>query len=92
MTAVVDRAAALGLLMNSAEELPFRCAHLGACRGGAGRCVEKEPYDQGVALRDEEAAELVEPEGSIDTGWWLCELIGCVAVDGLGARGGEVVV
>ena len=92
VAAVVDGAAALGLLVDGAEELPLGGAHLGAGGGAAGGCIEEEADDEGVALRDEEAAELVEPEGAVDAGGWLGELDGRVAVDGLGAVGREVVV
>lgn len=68
VAAVVDGAAALGLLVHGAEELPLRRAHFRTRIGAAGRRVEQEADDEGVALRDEEAAEFVEPEGSVD-GW-----------------------
>lgn len=61
VAAVVDGAAALGLLVDGAQELPLGGAHLGARRGAAGGGVEEEADDEGVALGDEEAAELVEP-------------------------------
>lgn len=59
VAAVVDGAAALGLLMNGAEELPLGGAHLGASTRAAGWRIEEETDDEGVALRDEEAAELI---------------------------------
>lgn len=92
MTAVVDGAAALGLLVNSAEKLPLGGAHFGTCVGATWRCVEEEAHDERVALRDEEAAELVEPEGTVDAWRRLGELVSGVAVDGFGSAGGEVVV
>lgn len=66
VTAVVDGAAALGLLVHSAEELPFGSAHFRARARTAWGGVEEEANDQGVALRDEEAAELIEPDGPVD--------------------------
>lgn len=65
VTAVIDSAAALGLLVDSAEELPLRRSHLWArgrtTRGG----IEEETDYQGVAFGNKEAAEFVEPEGSV---------------------------
>jgi hypothetical protein len=66
VTAVVDGAAALGLFVHSAEELPFGSAHFRARVRTAWRGVEEEANDQGVALRDEEAAELIEPDSPVD--------------------------
>lgn len=74
VAAVVDGAAALGLLMNGAEKLPLGGAHLGAGVCAAGRRVEEEADDEGVALRDEEAAELVEPDCAVNTVGGLGEL------------------
>lgn len=67
VTAIVDGTAALWLLVDGAEKLPLRCSHLGTCVGAARRCVKEEADDERVALRYEEAAELVEPQRSIDT-------------------------
>lgn len=60
--------------MHGTEELPFGGAHLGAGVCAARRAVEEETADEGVALRDEEAAELVEPEGAVDAMRRLGEL------------------
>ena len=65
MAAVVNGATALRLLMHSTKKLPFRSAHLRARVRTAWRGVEEETNDQGVALRDEEAAEFIEPDGSV---------------------------
>lgn len=66
VTAVVDGAAALGGLVDGAQELPLAGAHLRAGGGGAGGFVEEEADDQVVALVGEEAAEFVEPQGAVD--------------------------
>lgn len=76
MAAVVNGTAALRLLVHSAEKLPFRRAHLGTCAGAAWRRVEEEANNERVALRDEEAAKLVQPEGAVDTRRRLGELKG----------------
>ena len=68
VAAVVDGAAALGRVVHGAEELPLGGAHLGAGGGAAGRGVEEEADDEAVALLDEEAAELVQPEGTVGGG------------------------
>ena len=92
VAAVVDCAAALGLLVDGAQELPLRGPHLGA-RGRAARgVVEQEPHDEGVALRDEESAELVEPDGAFDARGGLGQLEGGFAGYGLRAAGRVVVV
>ena len=66
VAAVIDSATAFRSLVNSAQELPLTGAHLRACYCGAGRIVEQEADDQVVAFVGEEAAELVEPECSIE--------------------------
>lgn len=92
MAAVVNGTAALRLLVHGTEKLPFRRAHLGACAGAARRRVEEEADDERVALRDEEAAELVEPESAIDAGGRLGELESRGAGQRLRAGGGAVIV
>ena len=92
MTAVVNGTAALGLLVYGAEELPLGSAHLGARVCTAWRGVEEEADDERVALGDEEAAELVEPDGSVDAVWGLRKLQCCCARDWLGVGGGMVAV
>lgn len=67
MAAVVNGTAALGLVVYSAEKLPLGGAHFGAGDRRAWRGVEEKAYDQAIALGDEEAAELIEPEGAVDT-------------------------
>lgn len=74
MTAIVNGAAALGLLVYGAEELPLGSAHLGARVCAAWWGVEEEADDERVALRDEEAAKLVEPDGPVNAVWWLRKL------------------
>lgn len=76
VAAVVDGAAALGLVVHGAQELPLGRAHLRAGGGRAGRHVKQEPHDQAVALRDQEPAELVEPERAVDAGRGRGELGG----------------
>ena len=92
MAAIIDGAAALGLLMYGAQELPLGGTHLGARRGAAGRGVEEKPHDERVALGDEEAAELVKPECAVDTRRGLRELVCGFASDGLRAVGGMMVM
>lgn len=48
--------------------MPLRGAHLWARVETAGRRVEEESHNEAVALCDEEAAELVEPEALVDRG------------------------
>ncbi len=55
VTGVVDRAAWLWRLVNGAQVLPFRCAHLRTCLSRARRVVGKEVDDQLVSFNDEEA-------------------------------------
>lgn len=92
VAAVVNGATALGLFVNGTKELPLGGAHLGACTGAARRGVEEEADDKGVALGDEEAAELIKPYGSVDSGRRLGELEGCSAGQWLGASRSVVVV
>ena len=92
VAAIVDGAAALGLLVDGAEELPLGGAHLGTRVGAAGRRVEEEADNEGVALRDEEAAELVEPQRPVDTRRRLRELKGRGAGQSLGAKRRVVIV
>lgn len=66
VAAVIYGTAALRCFVYGTEKLPFGGAHLGAGVCAAGGAVEEEAADEGVALRDEEAAELVEPEGAVD--------------------------
>lgn len=74
MAAVIYGTAALRLLVYGTEKLPFGGAHLGAGVCAARRAVEEEAADEGVALRDKEATELVEPEGAVDAIRGLGEL------------------
>lgn len=92
VAAVINGAAALGLLVDGAQELPLRGAHLGARGRAARRGVEEEADDQVVALGDEEAAELIEPEGAVGAWRGSSELDGGGAGDGLGAAFAVVVV
>lgn len=92
VAAVVDGAAALGLLVHGAQELPLGGAHLGTGVGATRGGVEEEADDEGVALRDEEAAELVEPDGTVDAGRGLGELVGGGAGERLGVGRGVVAV
>lgn len=92
MAAVIYGTAALRLLVYSTEKLPFGGAHLGAGVGAAWRAIEEEADYEGVALRDEEAAELIEPEGAIDAVRRLGELEGRGASQRLSARSGAMVV
>lgn len=59
MATVVDGAAGARLLVDGAQELPFRCTHFGTCDGATSGCVEKKADNETVALSNEEAAELV---------------------------------
>lgn len=68
MAAVVNGTAALRLLVDGAKELPLGSTHLGTGGGATGRGVEQKPDDEGVALRNEEPAQLVQPEGAVDPG------------------------
>lgn len=92
VAAVVDGAAALGLLVDGAEELPLGGAHLGTRAGATGRRVEEEADDERVALRDEEATELVEPDGAVDARRGLSELQRGCACEGLCGEGRVVEV
>lgn len=92
VAAVVDSATTLGLLVDGAQKLPLGGAHLGTGGGTAGRRVEEEADDEVVALRDEEAAELVEPQGPIDRRWRRRELDGRRAGYGLRVAGRVVIV
>lgn len=92
VAAVVDGAAGLGGVVHGAQELPLRGAHLRARGGAAGRRVEEEADDEGVALGDQEAAELVEPEGAVDRGRGGGEEPGGLAGYGHGVAAGVVVV
>lgn len=92
VAAVVDGAAALGLLVNGAQELPLGRAHLGTGRGAARGRVEQEAHDEGVASGDEESAELVEPDGAIDGGGGCGKLHCGVARYRLGSGSCVVVV
>lgn len=74
VTAVVDRTAALRLLVDGTQKLPLRGAHLGTRAGAAGRLIEEEADDERVALGNEETAEFVEPDGAVDAGGRLREL------------------
>ena len=78
--------------MHGAEELPLRGAHLRARRGAAGRGVEEEAHDEGVALGYEEAAELVEPESAVYPRRRRGEKLGRFAGYGEGVAAGVVVV
>ena len=92
VAAVVDGAAGFRGVVHGAQELPLRGAHLRARGGAAGRGVEEEADDEGVALRDEEAAELVEPEGAVDARGRRGEELGRLAGYGYGVAAGVVVV
>ena len=59
VAAVVDCATRFGRVVYRAQVLPLGSAHLGAGARAAGGCVEEEADDEGGALRDEEAAELI---------------------------------
>lgn len=80
MTAVIDSAAALGRLVNGAEELPLAGAHLGAGSGRAWWIVEEEANDQIIALVNEETAEFVEPESTVNPVWLCSNADGCLSV------------
>lgn len=92
VAAIVDGAAALGLFVDGAEKLPFRCAHLGARAGATRGRIKQEANNERVALRYEEAAQLVEPDGTVDAGWRLCELESSLSSNGLCVGGGMVAV
>lgn len=92
VAAVVDGAAALGLLMDRAKKLPLGSSHLGTRLRTARRGVEEEPYDELVAFGDEESTKLVEPDGAIDARRRLGELVSCLARYRLSARGCAVVM
>jgi hypothetical protein len=68
MATIINRTARFRLLVHRAEELPFTSPHLGTGQGGAGRGVEEEADEEGIALLDYETGEFVEPEGAVD-GW-----------------------
>lgn len=78
--------------MDGAEKLPLRGAHLGARCGRARRGIEKKADYQAVALRDQKAAELVEPERSIDTGRRGGQLNGSRSSDRCRIRSGVMIV
>lgn len=84
MTAIIDRAAALGRIVDGAEELPLARAHFGACVCTAWRSIEQKAYDKAVALSDQEAAEFIEPKCLIGSGRWCRQHLCCFA----GHRGG----
>jgi hypothetical protein len=92
VAAVVDGAATLGLLVDGAEKLPFRGSHFGTCLRATRRGIEEEANDELVALGDEESAQLIEPNGSVDASRWLGKLVRGLASNGLRARGGMMVV
>lgn len=61
VAAIVNGAAAPGLVVNGAQKLPFGGAHLRTRGGGTGGHVEQEADYQAVTLGDEETAKLVQP-------------------------------
>jgi hypothetical protein len=92
VAAIVDSAAALGSVMNSAQELPLPSAHLRAGSGATGGAIEQKPHDQGVALGDEEATELIKPQGLVGPLRRSGKQLGCFAADGSGLAVRVVVV
>jgi hypothetical protein len=82
MATIVNRAAGFRGLVHRAQELPFRGAHLGAGSRRTWGAVEEKADDEVVAFVDEEAAELVEPEGAVDAVGGCGEDGGCYAADG----------
>lgn len=92
VAAVVNRTTALRLLVNGAEKLPLGGTHLGASASATGWCVEQETNDERVALGNQEAAELVKPEGTVDAGGRLSQLQGGRTSKRLGVGGGMIAV
>lgn len=92
VAAVVDGATTLGLVVYGAQELPLGGAHLGASRLGARRGIEEEADYQIVALHNQEATELVEPQCLVNARRRRRDLRGSLARDGLRARIGMMVM
>jgi len=66
--------------VNGAEELPLAGAHFRAGSGRAWRIVEEETNDQIIALINEETAEFVEPESTVNSVWLCSDADGCLSV------------
>lgn len=73
MTTIIDRTAALGCVVNGAEKLPFARTHFGACVRAAWWSIKQEAHDKAIALADQKAAKLVEPECLIGARRWCCQ-------------------
>ena len=80
VAAVVDCAAGLWRVVDSAEVLPLGSAHLGTCDGRARRRVRKQGDDDRVDLLREEPAQLVQPQRLVNILWRLRQLQGHVLV------------
>lgn len=79
VTAVVDRAAAFGCIMDRAQELPLARTHFRAGRGAAGRLIKQKTDNKVVALRDQKAAKLIQPDRLVDMSRGCCKNFGCLA-------------
>jgi hypothetical protein len=81
MAAVIDSAAGLRRLVDSAKILPLRCAHLRAGLRRARRILGKKRNEQIINFHREESAKFVKPEGPVDSLWWFRELDRDLAVN-----------
>lgn len=67
MCTVINGATRFRRVMDRAEVLPFRGAHLWASILGAGWTLVEEGHNDVVFVDDEKATELIEPKQWIDT-------------------------
>lgn len=81
VAAVVDSAAGLGRVVDGAEILPLRSAHFRTGLRGTGRFFGKEGDYQIVDFHSQKAAELIEPEGPVNSFRRLGELGSNTPVD-----------
>lgn len=98
MATVVNGTTGLGRIMNCTQVLPFRSTHFRTSDCGARRSVGEERNDDVIGFDGEEAAELVQPEVTIEQGRRFgavylrrgSKFESCVARDGLRQTGSRV--
>ena len=88
VAAVVDCAAALWCIMHGTQKLPLARSHLRAGGGAAGRLIEQETNNEVVALCNQKAAKLVQPDRLIDMGRGRRKNLGRLPGDGSCVAGG----
>jgi hypothetical protein len=70
--------------VHGAEVLPFRRAHLGTVLRGARWGVREEAHYQSICSLHQQSAQLIEPQGAVDTVGRRSEQGGALAIDGHG--------